>query len=80
MTTLLISGSHVASDEMLAAARKGVMQAKENGWAIICGDSPGIDLQVINACEQLSVNDMCYGIEAFPRNAALKYTQLNVAD
>jgi hypothetical protein len=80
MTTLLISGSHDASDVMLAQAREYVMQAKENGWTIICGDSPGVDLQVVNECERLNVHYMCYGLKDYSRNSALKYTRLDVDD
>jgi len=80
MTTVLISGSHDASDSMIAQVHEVVMQAKESGWTIICGDSPGVDLQVVNDCERLGVPYMCYGLKDYPRNSALKYMQLDVED
>ncbi len=78
MTTLLISGSRDASEQMLAYARACVASARGAKYFVICGDAFGIDWQVITECQRLGLDYMSYGIKDYPRNGALKYTKLDV--
>jgi predicted Rossmann fold nucleotide-binding protein DprA/Smf involved in DNA uptake len=52
---VLITGSRQTTPNMLAAARKVVEIAKNQGWTIIVGDAPGVDAEVIQACDVLGV-------------------------
>ena len=52
---VLITGSRQVNPNMLAAVRKVVEIAKSQGWTIIVGDAPGIDAEVIQACDDLDV-------------------------
>ncbi len=62
---LLIAGSRHASSEMLQTARQAVARAKANGWMVLVGDNPkGIDAAVIDACDEMSVNVMVFGVSA----------------
>ena len=50
---VLITGSREASPEMLAKAVEVVRWCQREGYTILVGDAPGIDLQVRRACQQL---------------------------
>src|SRR5216684_393027 len=58
---------------MLTAAFKAVERAKANGWAILVGDAEGVDAAVIDACNALQVNYVCFGISTKPRNGRVAY-------
>ena len=65
---LFISGSRQATPAMLQTAYKAVERAKANGWAVLVGDAQGVDAAVIETCNALQVNYVCFGISAKPRN------------
>src|SRR5712692_6595732 len=68
---LLIAGSRHASQEMLQTARQAVARAKANGWMVLVGDNPkGIDAAVIDACDEMGVNVMVFGVAAHPRKSS----------
>jgi hypothetical protein len=68
---LLIVGSRNASDEMLQTAYQAVVRAKANGWLVLVGDNPrGVDAAVIDACDELGVNVIVFGVAARPRKGS----------
>jgi hypothetical protein len=68
---LLIAGSRHASADMLQTARQAVARAKVNGWMVLVGDNPkGIDGAVIDACDEMDVNVMVFGVSAQPRKGS----------
>jgi len=52
---LLVTGSRDASSLLFQYARAIIVRAKELGWSIVVGDAPGIDAEVIAACDMLGV-------------------------
>jgi hypothetical protein len=77
MKKLLITGSRNASERMLAYARKVVLRAKELEWTIIVGDAPGVDAEVIKACDELGVEVQVHG--AYGKMRRQTKTGTNVA-
>jgi hypothetical protein len=70
---LLIAGSRHASTEMLQTARQAVARAKANGWMVLVGDNPkGIDAAVIDACDEIGVNVMVFGVSTRPRKGSAR--------
>ncbi len=68
---LLIAGSRDASPDMLQIARQAVMRARANGWMVLVGDNPrGIDAAVIDACDEIGVNVIVFGVSAHPRKGS----------
>jgi hypothetical protein len=68
---LLIAGSRHASNEMLQIVHQAVARAKANGWMVLVGDNPkGIDAAVIDACDEMDVNVMVFGVTARPRKGS----------
>jgi hypothetical protein len=68
---LLIAGSRQASADMLQIARQAVARAKANGWLVLVGDnSRGVDAAVIDACDEMGVNVMVFGVTAHPRKGS----------
>jgi hypothetical protein len=68
---LLIAGSRHASPEMLQTARQAVARAKANGWMVLVGDNPkGVDAAVIDACDEMGVHVMVFGVAAWPRKGS----------
>lgn len=65
---LLITGSRRATPEMFSYAYRAVARAKALGWRIIVGDADGVDFAVMDACNQLGVPYVCYGIDDTPRH------------
>jgi len=61
MTKLLITGSRNASAKLIAVAKKAVEHAQALGWEIVVGDASGIDMIVINTCDDLNVPVTVYG-------------------
>jgi hypothetical protein len=68
---LLITGSRMASPEMLTTAHQAVERAMSNGWMVLVGDNPhGVDAAVIDACDELGVNVLVFGISQRPRKGS----------
>jgi hypothetical protein len=68
---LLIAGSRDVSPDMLRTASQAVARAKANGWLVLVGDNPqGVDDAVIDACDEMGVNVMVFGVAAQPRKGS----------
>lgn len=65
---LLITGSRLASAEMLRYAQRLVDYANEREWSIVVGDAEGVDAMVIDECLTTGIDYTVYGITPEPRN------------
>src|SRR5258708_30720283 len=56
---------------MRQTASQAVARAKANGWMVLVGDNQkGIDAAVIDACDEMGVNVMVFGVAARPRKSS----------
>ncbi len=79
---LLITGSRDTSPALLHLARQAVERAKAQGWLVLVGDNPrGVDAAVIDACDDLGVNVLVFGIAPQPRKGSRRpesYWQVDI--
>jgi hypothetical protein len=61
MVRVLITGSREASPAMLAKVEEVVLWVKQQGYALLVGDAPGVDAHVRLCAEALSVPTTVYG-------------------
>ena len=61
MLKILVTGSRVATLEMLELVDQIVLDAKADGCEIIVGDAEGVDARVIDQCDLLKVPVTVYG-------------------
>ncbi len=58
---VLITGSRQATPAMLAKVEEVVLWVKQQGYALLVGDAPGVDARVRVCAEALSVPTTVYG-------------------
>lgn len=75
MLKILVTGSRVATLEMLELVDQIVLDAKADGCEIIVGDAEGVDARVIDQCDLLKVPITVYG--AYSKMRRLSRTGFN---
>lgn len=75
---MCISGSRELTREMTFAPQRVLFNAHQDGYAILVGDAPGVDAEIIRAAKTLNIPVVVFGITEKPRLNTFDFPYIHV--